>query len=215
MISLFFLNGSGGSKINDALFLNSDEALNSRWFESYCDSLHIDSLAFELAFQRFSEIYDKRQIKNDSLITLIDFSKTSEKNRLFIFDFKNRELLISSLVSHGINSGSDKAETFSNIPQSHKSSLGFYVTLGTYYGKHGYSLRLDGLDPGLNDNARKRAIVIHGADYVNTDYISKYGRIGRSFGCPALPKESAQEIIDLIKEGSGLFIYHPSMAFKY
>ena len=110
-----------------------------------------------------------------------------------------------------MNTGVNIAESFSNNRHSNKSSLGLYITGETYEGKHGYSMRLDGMSEGLNDNARKRAIVIHGADYVSEDFIQKNHRIGRSFGCPAVPMDEVTEIIDLIKGGSCLYIYHPSL----
>jgi hypothetical protein len=111
------------------------------------------------------------------------------------------------LVAHGKNSGENFAESFSNVPESLMSSPGFFITAETYTGKHGYSLRVDGLEKGINDNARVREIVIHGADYVSDDYIKKYGRLGRSWGCPALPAALSNKIIDKIKEGTCLFVY--------
>lgn len=124
---------------------------------------------------------------------------------------KNQKIVKISLVAHGKNSGVNIAKSFSNKRHSRKSSLGLYITSETYEGKHGYSLRLDGMSTGLNDNARKRAIVIHGADYVSESFIEKNDRLGRSFGCPALTENEVEEIINLIKEGSCLFIYHPSL----
>jgi hypothetical protein len=119
----------------------------------------------------------------------------------------NGEILHHGYVSHGRNSGDLMAEKFSNISSSYMSSLGFYLTGETYQGKHGYSLRLDGLEKGFNDKARERAIVIHGAQYANENFIKQTGRLGRSLGCPALPQEIAGDIINLIKENSLLLIY--------
>ena len=146
-------------------------------------------------------------LKQPDLITIIDFSKPSTELRLFVIDLKEKQLKIKSLVAHGKNSGGNYARAFSNQSQSLKSSLGFYKTAETYRGKHGYSLRLDVLEKGINSNSRKRAIVIHGASYVSHDFARKHGRLGRSWGCPALPLESTKTIIDLIKGGSCLFIY--------
>lgn len=151
----------------------------------------------------------KRQglIKRDGVLVLIDYSRPSDTERFFVLDIKRKKILYKSLVAHGKNSGDRFAWGFSNQPGSHKSCLGFFVTGKTYEGKHGYSLQIEGVEPGINDNAIKRRIVIHGADYVSRQFIERYGRTGRSFGCPALPKELAPSIIDTIKEGSCLFIF--------
>lgn len=123
-------------------------------------------------------------------------------------DLENHNVLFHTYVSHGRNTGSLMATDFSNVESSHKSSLGFYLTAETYYGRNGYSLRLDGMEEGFNDNARNRAIVIHGADYANENFIKSTGRLGRSYGCPAVPAEISKELIDTIKEKSVVFIYH-------
>ena len=159
---------------------------------------------FEMAVKGKQKI---KGLKQPDLITIIDFSKPSTELRLFVIDLKEKRLKIKSLVAHGKNSGSNYARAFSNQSQSLKSSLGFYKTAETYRGKHGYSLRLDGLEKGINNNSRKRAIVIHGASYVSHEFARKHGRLGRSWGCPALPLESTKTTIDLIKGGSCLFIY--------
>jgi hypothetical protein len=159
---------------------------------------------FELALTGLQKI---SKIRNKKIITIIDFSKPSTKQRLFVIDLENNHILFQTLVAHGRNSGENMAEKFSNDSKSLKSCLGFFLTAETYNGKHGYSLSLDGLEPGINDNARKRTIVIHGADYVSNSFAQKYGRIGRSWGCPALPSGISKEIIDKIKNGSCLFIY--------
>lgn len=141
------------------------------------------------------------------ILTIIDFSLPSTEKRLWIIDVEHQEILLHTVVSHGRNSGMLMAEKFSNRPESYQSSLGFYQTAETYQGKHGYSLRLDGLEKGFNDQARNRAIVIHGADYAREVVAKMSGRLGRSLGCPAVPSEISKEVIDLIKGGSLLFIY--------
>ena len=159
---------------------------------------------FELAMkglQKTDQVHDK------TIITIIDYSEPSSQERFFVIDLVNKHILYKTLVAHGRNSGEEKAVSFSNDAASLKSSLGFYVTAETYNGKHGYSLCLDGLEPGINDNARARSIVIHGADYVSTGFIENYGRLGRSWGCPALPLDVYKEIIDRISNGSCIFIY--------
>lgn len=163
----------------------------------------IDLDVFKTALQGMNEY----SFVNDSILSIIDYTKASHRERLFVIDLKNEKLLFTTLVAHGKNSGIHYATRFSNKNRSLMSSPGFYRTAETYFGKHGYSLKLDGLEEGVNDHARERLIVIHGADYVSSDFIKKHGRIGRSWGCPALPLHLTKEVIDLIKDGSCLFIY--------
>jgi hypothetical protein len=141
------------------------------------------------------------------ILTVIDFSLPSTAKRLWVIDPVKGLILHHTVVAHGRNSGELLAKNFSNRPESYQSSLGFYKTGETYQGKHGYSLRLDGLEKGFNDQARNRAIVIHGADYAKEEFAKSTGRLGRSLGCPALPPELSARVIDLIKNGSLLFIY--------
>ncbi|WP_372769984.1 murein L,D-transpeptidase catalytic domain family protein [Lutibacter sp.] len=165
--------------------------------------------SFTKALQAFNKLKESGRIQKN-ILTLVDFSLSSNENRLWVIDLNKNTILFQSLVAHGRNSGNEFADDFSNIPESHQSSLGLYLTGETYIGKHGYSLRLDGQEKGINSNARNRAIVIHGADYVSENFIKKHGRLGRSFGCPSLPNEVSKEIIDVIKDKSGLFVYYPS-----
>lgn len=148
-----------------------------------------------------------------NVLTIIDFSLPSTEKRLWIIDMDEGRILLNSVLSHGRNSGELFATSFSNKPESYQSSLGFYKTGETYYGKHGYSLRLDGLEKGYNDEARNRAIVIHGADYAREEFAIQTGRLGRSLGCPALPKELSKEAIDYIKDGSLLLIYAENQSY--
>jgi len=163
--------------------------------------------AFNSSIEVYRQLTEKGQIINDKVITIIDFTKPSDLERLFVIDLVNGKVLYKSLVAHGENSGENYATRFSNNPNSHQSSLGYYLTGKSYVGRHGYSLLLDGLEKGINDNARNRAVVIHGAAYVSQRFIESNGRLGRSFGCPALPEEIVSEIIDTIQEKSLLFIY--------
>lgn len=162
---------------------------------------------FRRAVTGYLNLKNSGKLGDKEMLAIIDFSKSSNEKRLWVIDMKNHEVVYHDLVAHGKNSGNEFARTFSNTPNSNMSSLGFYLTAENYYGKHGLSLRLDGLEKGFNDNARKRAIVMHGAGYVDASYTRNYGRIGRSFGCPAIPLENHEEILTLISEGTCLFIY--------
>jgi len=165
--------------------------------------------SFTKAMEGYFQLKERGVVQKD-ILTLVDYSLSSKVNRLWVIDLKNNIILFQSLVSHGRNSGNEFAANFSNSPESYKSSLGFYVTGETYYGKHGYSLRLDGMEKGVNSNARARAIVVHGADYVSEQFAKQNGRLGRSLGCLALSQELTKEVIDTIKDKSCLFVYYPS-----
>lgn len=176
------------------------------------DSLHLEAAglsrqAFEYAMAGWNQLLNQGRLWNDSVIAIADFSQPSSQKRLYVLDIKNFKLLFHTLVAHGRNSGREWATYFSNKPASHKSSPGFYITKQTYHGSNGYSLKLDGIENGINDKASRRAIVIHGADYVDESYIESQGYIGRSQGCPAIPLHQAKEIINTIKEGTCFYIY--------
>jgi L,D-transpeptidase-like protein len=170
-----------------------------------------DMESFAQGLQGFYELKAKGVIKKD-ILTLIDFSKSSNTKRLWVIDLSTNTILFHSLVAHGRNSGEEFANAFSNAAESYKSSLGLYVTGEIYNGKHGSSLKLDGMEKGVNSSARARGVVMHAADYVSESFIKNNHRLGRSQGCPALPNELTQEIIQIIKNKSCLFIYHPSHA---
>lgn len=142
-------------------------------------------------------------------LAVIDYSMPSTQRRLWVFDLQRPRLLLQELVAHGRGSGENLARRFSNVEGSHQSSIGLFRAAETYSGKHGYSLRVDGLEPGFNDQARDRAIVIHGADYVNPAWIKGQGRIGRSLGCPAVRREVARTVIDSLKGGQFIFAWYP------
>jgi len=165
--------------------------------------------AFKTAYEGYMKLIERGSINEKGILTIIDFSQPSVKERLFVIDLAKEKVLIKSLVAHGKNSGLNYAKSFSNIPESNKSSLGFYLTLGTYEGSKGYSMQLKGLEKNINNNAYDRAIVMHGADYVSEQFARNHGYIGRSHGCPAIPTEQTKKIINSIKNGTVLFIYHP------
>ncbi len=201
-----------------AIASTSINAGNNVLASNIYDSLKLGSIGlgrkvFDYAMKGFSFIKEKGYVDNDNIISIVDFSKPSSEKRLFIIDLKNYKVLFNTYVAHGMQSGKEFAEQFSNTLSSNKSSLGFYETLGTYMGGNGYSLRLQGLERGINDNANRRDIVIHGADYVNEKLIRSQGYIGRSWGCPAVPNKLHKPIIDKIKNGTCLFIYSPNKKY--
>ena len=176
------------------------------------DSLHLDQMgmkkdALVYAYKGQQNLVKKGRISNPNILTVCDFSQPSDNKRLYIIDVNNFKVLLNTYVAHGKNSGNLYAQKFSNRPKSLQSSLGFYVTKGTYFGTHGLSLRLAGQDKGFNDRAESRAIVVHGATYIGDEWLG--GKMGRSFGCPAVPARFASKVISLIKNGTCLFIYHP------
>jgi hypothetical protein len=164
------------------------------------------------ALTGFFNLESENRIRKN-LLTIIDFSLSSNLERMWIIDLGRKEVVHSCLCAHGRNSGGEYASSFSNTPSSYKSSLGFYITGETYTGKHGLSLLLDGAEPGINDKARERAIVMHGADYVSRDFITRNGRLGRSFGCPSIPMDNHEEIINLLSGQSCLYIHFPDNGY--
>ncbi len=181
---------------------------------SLYDSLHLSlkglsQQAFDVARQGFNKLVTEGKLFNDSIISIVDFSQPGNVKRLFVLDMKNYRMLFNTLVAHGQNTGREWANSFSNQNDSHKSSLGFYKTMETYEGCNGYSLKLEGLEPGINDKAYERGIVMHGAEYVSQELANNRGWVGRSHGCPAVPVEFNRPVISTIKGGSCLFVYHP------
>jgi hypothetical protein len=181
------------------------------------DSLNLGQLglskeALLYAYKGQKNLARKGKLNNADILTVCDFTQPSENKRMYIIDVSNFKVLLNTYVAHGKNSGLNYAEKFSNNPRSLKSSLGFYITKNVYFGKHGLSLKLSGEDRGFNDNAEERAVVVHGAKYIGCP-----GGVaaGRSFGCPAVPQKVASKVINLIKGGSCLFIYHPSRTYLY
>jgi len=188
------LNNTVISSVYDSLMLNYS-GLNRR--------------AFDLAQKGYEKLKEQGEFLNDAIISIIDFSLPSSAKRLFVIDMKNYKLLFNTYVAHGRNSGKEFARSFSNKPSSFKSSLGFYVTGNTYFGENGFSLKLEGLEKGINDNADRRAIVMHGADYVNESLLQSQGFMGRSLGCPAISKQDYKQVINMIKDKTCLFIFSP------
>lgn len=176
------------------------------------DSLNLGKMglgrrAYDYAMLGYNVLKAKRKLSNDNILSIIDFSLPSGKKRLFVIDVKNYKLLFVTYVAHGKNTGLDKALYFSNEHESNKSSVGFYTTLATYSGTHGYSMRLQGQEIGFNNNALERDIVVHSANYVDESVVKSQGYIGRSLGCPALSPAIYKQVINKIKNGTCLFVY--------
>jgi len=212
-MSLAFTSPETGSA---TVLLNKEVAVKSMVEEkmSVYDNLALNSLglsreAFAYALAGYKNLLNEGKIRKDNLLSILDFSMSSDKKRLFVIDLMSGELVFNTYVAHGRNSGTNLATQFSNDMNSFKSSLGFYITGDTYNGKHGCSLRLEGEEQGINDNALARGIVMHRASYVDESIIASQGYIGRSQGCPALPGNIYKEVIEKIKNGSCLFLYSP------
>lgn len=195
------------------------DSTNNDTAPSVYDSLHLESLglnrtAFDYAKKGWDKLVKQGMLVNSSILAIADFSQPSSNKRLYILDLKNYKLLFQSLVAHGRNSGKEMAQAFSNKMSSNMSSPGFYITGDTYNGNHGYSLKLNGVEKGINDNAYQRAIVVHGANYVNEKLVAKQGYIGRSLGCPAIPVNLVKPIISTIRNNTCFFIYQPDLSYS-
>lgn len=193
--------------IESTLSVDDISKLDALYEDLELDHMGLSDEAYDLAVQGYLKLKESRNIRKDELLTIIDFSLPSSQKRLFILDVEAGKVLFNTYVAHGRGSGKLVAESFSNVPESFQSSVGFYETAGTYNGKNGFSMKLKGLEKGINHKAEERAIVVHGAPYVSEQFIRQQGYLGRSHGCPALPENLNRPIIDKIKEGSLLFIY--------
>jgi hypothetical protein len=177
------------------------------------EKLNINSQALKLAIHGYEKLKSLGRISNLRFLTIADFSKPSNEERLYVIDMVLEQIVIQTLVAHGKKSGTMFANMFSNKTSSNKSSLGFYVTGAIYNGKNGASLELNGMEKGINDHARNRSIVIHGADYVSPSFIKQQGYIGRSQGCPAVPNNQVMDIIESIQGASCMFVYAPNKTY--
>jgi hypothetical protein len=169
--------------------------------------------AFSKGFYGYLNLREAGKLRPGALLTICDFSLSSNSKRIWVIDLQKKKVLYNTYVAHGSATGEEYAKNFSNVHESHQSSLGFFTTGETYQGEKGYSLKLHGHDGEFNSNAFDRGVVIHGAEYVNEAFAKANNRLGRSHGCPALPYELVQPIIDKIKGGHCLFIYHPMKSY--
>jgi L,D-transpeptidase catalytic domain len=186
--------------------------------EGIYDSMNLEKKglnekAFEYAWRGYHNLLKKGVLNKTNVLSICDFTQSSRKKRMYVIDVQHRKLLFNTYVAHGMNSGVEYATTFSNRPESFKSSLGFYLTTKTYFGRNGLSLKINGLEKGYNDMAARRNIVLHGSTYIEPDYLKNNGEMGRSLGCAALPTAVTPKIIKSIKNGSCLFIYHPTRKY--
>jgi hypothetical protein len=203
---------SSSVKIFPAPIVESESA--AIYNELELEKYNLSSQAFDWAWKGYQKLLQKGRISKSQYLTICDLSQSSRQKRFYLIDLANEKLLLHTYVAHGRNSGREYASRFSNRPSSLQSSLGFFITAQTYYGEHGLSLKIHGLEAGINDKAIDRRIVIHGADYAEPSCINKLGFLGRSYGCPALPRQQSRFIINTIKNGSCLFIYHPSTTYQ-
>lgn len=194
------------------------EAVINYWVDSLYAQMQLEekglsrSVFFE-AYKGYEYLLSAGKLQKQGFLTICDYSQPSNKKRLYVIDVDKVKLLFNTYVSHGRNSGNDFATSFSNRNNSHKTSLGFMLTAETYNGDNGYSLRLDGLENGFNDNVRTRAIVMHGSNYVSGQRASKGTMMGRSYGCPAVPAREVKSIINTIKGGSCFYSYYPDKTY--
>lgn len=182
------------------------------------DSMHLeksglDQKAFEYAWRGYHNLLKTGKLKRKDVLTVCDFTQKSSNKRMYVIDVVHKKLLFNTYVSHGMNSGVEYATSFSNRPNSFKSSLGFFITSKTYLGRNGLSLKVNGIEKGYNDLAAKRHIVLHGANYISPEYLRDNGEMGRSLGCTAMPNTMSPKIIRTIRDGSCFFIYHPTVKY--
>ncbi len=206
-VLFFFVSAGNKQKNTTTHYLGSI-------YEELKGAVKPDFELFERAYLGYIDLKLSGLLTNQKdILSLVDFRIPSNKERFWVIDLKNKAILYHTLVAHGENSGKEYALDFSNQINSHKSSLGFYITEDTYIGKNGLSLRLRGIERGFNSNAKERYVVLHGADYATADYLKKHGTLGNSEGCPAIPMGIHKEIINLTKEGTCLFIYFPDQHY--
>ncbi|MFA9190958.1 murein L,D-transpeptidase catalytic domain family protein [Flavobacterium sp. FZUC8N2.13] len=214
--NVFFSKASSNTLVlkTNVLKANEDSSVEEVYKKLHSANFNLPKIeSFKEALEGFYKL-KSRGLVTKNILTLIDFSLSANTKRLWVIDLDTQTILLHSLVAHGRNTGQEYANNFSNAAESYKSSLGFYSTGEIYNGKHGKSLKLDGLEPGINDNARNRAVVVHGANYVSESFVKNNKRLGRSLGCPAVPVEITDELIRIIKDKSCLFIYFPSESYK-
>ncbi len=202
------------SKTNNIIIPAAEKTAIADYYTNWnLTAAGLSKAAFEQAVKGYNYLQQKNKLQKNSLLTIIDYSKASFEKRLYVLDMNTGQIIFNTLAAHGKNSGLVYANDFSNAVSSLKTSLGFFITGSTYNGANGYSLKLEGCEKGINDKALQRAIVMHGAPYVSENFIAQNGYLGRSHGCPAVPEKWSKQIIDVIKNGSCVFLYYPQKKY--
>ena len=201
-------------KISSETFIETiDDEIDLIYDSLKLEKYGLKKEAFVYAYTGYKKLEEQDVFNKEGIITICDFSQSSKKKRLYLIYLTAYKLLLNTYVAHGKNSGMEYASKFSNKPESNQSSLGFYKTKKTYFGGHGLALTLSGLEKGINDKAERRKIVMHGSEYVGQNYLRHSKFMGRSFGCPAIPENHTRKLITAIKNGTCLFIYHPTKTY--
>jgi hypothetical protein len=188
--------------------------LTYNYVDFKCATYGLTKEVFEKAINGYNKLVNKGKVKKNNILTICDLSQSSKKKRLYVLDLKNKKVLYNLRVAHGQGSGEEFATSFGNQQDSHKSSLGFYTTGKDYEGENGYSMKLNGIEANINDQAYERAIVLHGSEYVTDEYFKANNKIGRSWGCPAVSSKNSKALIVAIKKGSCFFIYHNNKEYN-
>jgi hypothetical protein len=209
ILTILFIVLSGSSSVVAVAVKHVQISAEALYQELHLADFNLDKAALDNAVKGYEKLLQQGKVENPRYLTVVDFTQSSDQKRFYLIDLEAKELVVNTYVMHGKNSGRETADTFSNRMNSMQSSLGFYVTGNTYQGKRGYSLRLQGQENEFNSNAEKRGVVVHGSKYINEER-AEIGKVSNSEGCPALPTEDHEKVIDLIKDGSVLFIYYPS-----
>ncbi len=202
----FLKEGPNSKEVQKQLF---EDHISKLYLNLKTKSRKPDYMLFRRGLIGYLNLKSQHKISSKQLLTIIDFRPSSKEKRFWLIDLKKKEVLVNTYVAHGRNTGYEYARKFSNTYDTYQSSIGFYVTGKTYYGKNGLSLLLDGMERGFNSNARGRVIVFHTAKYVSESYINRYGRLGRSLGCPAIPTQYRETVIPAISNKTCMFIYYP------
>src|SRR6218665_159959 len=213
ILLFIFLTGRPGFSKFRSVEKTAKETNLSLYDQLQLSEMGLSQAAFEKALRGWQQLNSNRQLSKPGLLSIADLSQSANAKRLYVIDLEKKKIVFNTYVSHGRNSGEEFARFFDNKPECYKSSLGFYVTGSVYSGAHGVSLRLKGMEQGINHCAEQRGIVMHGAAYVGEDFIRRHGRLGRSQGCPAVPEEECQPIVNSIKEGSCFFVFYPDSGY--
>lgn len=194
-------------------FISANDIVKQLFPQIKKQAHEIDSTVFALAFRGYANLLQQGKLNNDSILTIVDYSKSANEKRMWVINLKTQKILFHEWVAHGKNTGMVYAGKFSNKPESHQSSLGFMITGEIYQGKHPNSLKLHGIEKGINTNAYSRGIVIHGAFYASPSFIESNGHLGRSFGCPAVRMEIGDTLVKTLQGGSCVFSYYKNTAY--